>query len=326
MKEHLAIIIPAYRGRFLSRALESIAAQTDKRFRVYVGDDASSDSLEAIVAGVGLDKDRLIYHRFESNLGGTSLVKQWERCIDLSNEPWVWLFSDDDVMEPECVAKFHATLDLNPDRFDLYRFNTVVIDADDQVVSINPKHPEQESWSEFAYFLLRSLRIANQQELIFRRSEYEKIGGFLNLPLAWGSDHVFAIACGMRAGIWTINGPGIKFRQSGDNFSSHRSDETDRQKWRANAGYVEWLLGQIRTAEFNGFPDRDTLELMVLQSYYGSIRSLRKWIGMEDAREMLTFMSKHLGDSRKAGIARLAMYNATAVGESLKVKVRDCFR
>lgn len=326
MKECLAIIIPAYRGRFLKRALESISAQTDRRFRVYVGDDASSDPLEAIATDVGLDRDQLIYHRFESNLGGTSLVKQWERCINLSDEPWIWLFSDDDEMEPECVARFNAARELDENPCDVYRFNTVVIDGDDQVASMNPKHPGWESWNELAYFLLRGLRLANQQELVFRRSEYERIGGFLDLPLAWGSDHAFAIACGQRTGIRTIDGPRIRFRQSGDNFSSQRSDETDRLKWRANAGYVGWLLDQIRTVEIQGFPDRQTLEPMVLQSYYGSIRSLRKWIGLDDAREMLSFMSSHLGDSKRSGIARLAMYNASAVGESLKSKVRECFR
>lgn len=44
----LAIVMPAYKARFLRQALESIAQQTDKRFTVYVGDDASPDDIKEI--------------------------------------------------------------------------------------------------------------------------------------------------------------------------------------------------------------------------------------------------------------------------------------
>jgi glycosyltransferase involved in cell wall biosynthesis len=43
----LAIIVPAFRVRFLERTLQSLAAQTDRRFRVYVGDDASPEPVES---------------------------------------------------------------------------------------------------------------------------------------------------------------------------------------------------------------------------------------------------------------------------------------
>lgn len=325
MNDSLAIIVPAYKGKFLARALESIACQTDQRFRVYVGDDASPDNLSEIVGRVEFGSGQLIYHRFDANYGGTSLVRQWKRCIELSDEPWVWLFSDDDVMEPDCVAKFYAALDSSQEKFDLYRYNTIVIDGDDQVLSMNPRHPEWESWNEFAYFLLRGLRLANQQELVFRRSEYDRIGGFLNLPLAWGSDHAFAMACGMRAGIRTIEGPRIRFRQSGDNFSSRRSDETDKLKWRANAGYVKWLIEMIRTAEISEYPDRDTLEEMAKKSYHSSIRSSKKWISLGEGRHMVSFMRSQLDDSLASGIARLVLYNAITVADLVGSKARGLF-
>ena len=38
----LAIIIPAYKGRFLGEALESLARQSCMDFTVYVGDDCST--------------------------------------------------------------------------------------------------------------------------------------------------------------------------------------------------------------------------------------------------------------------------------------------
>ena len=45
----LAIVIPAYKAKFLPKTLDSIAAQTDKRFCVYIGDDCSPEDIGSIV-------------------------------------------------------------------------------------------------------------------------------------------------------------------------------------------------------------------------------------------------------------------------------------
>lgn len=46
----LAIVIPAYKGRFLKETLDSIAVQAHKdEFVLYIGDDASPERLDKIV-------------------------------------------------------------------------------------------------------------------------------------------------------------------------------------------------------------------------------------------------------------------------------------
>ena len=135
----LAIVIPAYKSVFLGKTLESISAQTDKNFRVYVGDDASPDNIKIICERYADTLD-IIYHRFEDNLGGRDLVSQWERCIGLSSEPWVWLFCDDDIMDPECVSAFYAHLNQTAGLFDLYRFNTTRIDEAERTIYKSPRH------------------------------------------------------------------------------------------------------------------------------------------------------------------------------------------
>ena len=98
MKNKLAIVIPAYKACFFREVLDSLAKQSRRDFTVYIGDDASPDDLESIVSDY---KDQLdiFYFRFEQNWGGRDLVAHWERCIELSDEPLIWLFSDDYNME-----------------------------------------------------------------------------------------------------------------------------------------------------------------------------------------------------------------------------------
>ena len=122
MKKSLAIIIPAFKKRFLRETLNSIASQTCKNFTVYIGDDYSPDNLEVIV-----DEFRnlidLKYVRFKNNIGAKNLVKHWNRCLNLINdEEWVWLFSDDDLMEPNCVDLFYKELENETEKL-IFRFD-----------------------------------------------------------------------------------------------------------------------------------------------------------------------------------------------------------
>ena len=120
MTHRLAIIIPAYKAEFLPAALDSIVAQTCKDFTLYVGDDCSSEPIGDVVEQYR-DKIELVYLRFDTNLGGKDLVAQWERCIAMSqDEPYIWLFSDDDVMESNCVELLLQQIENTKGTYDLY--------------------------------------------------------------------------------------------------------------------------------------------------------------------------------------------------------------
>lgn len=309
----LAIVVPAYKGRFLERTLQSIAAQDDRRFRLYVADDGSPDRIGEIVAPFATTLgERLVFRRFDDNLGGRSLTGHWTRAIALSDEPWVWLFSDDDVMEPGSVAAFRAARAATGDAFDVYRFNSIIVDDDERVVALCPPHPERERWCDLAYHLLSGWRRVNQQEMVFRRAALQRIGGFLDLPLAWFSDHAFALAAAAATGVCTIQGPRLRFRQSGANLSSRSTRALDVRKQAANEAYVDWLLGFVEQHDCGEFPGRDVLRALAKQTYLQGLWVPRRWVGLGQARGVLRFMRQRLGMSRAESLARLCFYNATA--------------
>ncbi|MES2439826.1 MAG: glycosyltransferase family 2 protein [Verrucomicrobiota bacterium] len=319
----LAIIVPAFKSEYLARTLESIRKQTNRRFRVYVGDDCSPHSLENLVKLSGLSEAQVVYYRFNENLGGVSLVRQWERCIGLSTEPWIWLFSDDDVMEPDCVEQFYQELERDPASFDLFRFNTLMTNCDDEITDMNPKHPEWEPWNEFAYFLLLDFRRVFQQEFIFRRREYQRIGGFLDLPLAWASDHAFAIACSNRAGVRTIGGSRVRFRQSGDNISSLKSANIERVKWRAFTSYTDWLIAHFEDHPVAEFPNTPALTSLAKNRYYNRLGSSKRWRSVSELRDLATFLGQKFGQS-DASIYRLMLrLSLSALRQSVGNTIRS---
>ena len=238
----LAIVIPAYRSRFLRETLDSLVAQTCRDFTVYVGDDASRDPIGAVV-GEYADRLDVVYQRFDTNLGSTDLVGQWERCVALTRgERWLWLFSDDDVMEPECVARFYAAATAAPEQ-GLFHFQTTVIEAHG-----GPTETRQFLKADFpphlvpVEFLLRRLRYEVSSfvvEYVFRRDLLEATGGFVRYDLAWSSDDAtwyrMAVAGG---GIASIEGARVRWRKSDSNITPARDHDTSLRKLRATIDFL----------------------------------------------------------------------------------------
>jgi glycosyltransferase involved in cell wall biosynthesis len=241
----LAIVIPAYKSAFLREVLESIANQSCRDFQIYVGDDASPEKIRDIV-GEFSGKLPIHYHRFPKNLGGISLSEHWRRSIELSDEPWVWLFSDDDLMEEGCVEAFYRELRATSNRHELYRFNTCSINGQSRLVSENARHPQNETGPDFLVSRLRGGRTSTAQELIFSRSVWEAVGGFPDFPLGWASDDAFIAMLGARKPIRVMPGPLLKWRLSGKNISTDNSFAMAIQKLQACRKFVEWAADFLK--------------------------------------------------------------------------------
>ena len=84
------------------------------------------------------NKVNLVYHRFSENMGGKDLVAHWERCIQLSAEPFIWLFSDDDLMPADGVERVMEALSRpHHQRGYFFRFPLAVIDGENKAHPIN---------------------------------------------------------------------------------------------------------------------------------------------------------------------------------------------
>ena len=251
MSEAIAIVIPAFKALYLRDALLSLAQQTDQRFCVYIGDDASPENLENICHEFSTQIN-LVYHRFEANIGATSLVAQWNRCVRLCREPWVWLFSDDDVADENCVEEFYQTLEETHGQYHVYHFDVTTLDRHGN------KYRELETYAD----TLTPLQFINQRlqyqissyavEYIFSREAFERENGFVVFPAAWCSDDAsWAAFSGMKS-IKTISRAKVHWRQSGMNISSADSPYK-KEKIIAAVQYLEWVNsryeGQLHHAE-----------------------------------------------------------------------------
>ncbi|MCC5908057.1 MAG: glycosyltransferase [Balneolaceae bacterium] len=247
MSYDLAIVVPAYKPDFLKEALESLYNQTDRRFSLYIFDDASPHDLRKISDSVKLS-DNTRFHKFEENVGGISLVKHWNRCIRLTNnEPWIWLFSDDDLADPECVKSFYETRKKYPDH-SAYRFNTRKISANGETIKENV-FPETFDAADFLNLKLSYSQESYVVETIFSREIYHQIGGIPDLPLAWAADDLFNIQIAFFQKIRTINGPRVSWRYSDKNISGKNSRESAITKLEASRTFVNYIISNKKIAQ-----------------------------------------------------------------------------
>ncbi|BDU23556.1 glycosyltransferase [Flavobacterium sp. GSB-24] len=201
----LAIIVPYYKISFFEATLESLANQTDKRFKAYIGNDSSPQSPEKILEKYQNHLD-IKYVRFDNNLGREDLTKQWERCIELTNdETWIMILGDDDILQENVVESFFDNLkEIEKSKSNIVRFATQTFDNTQNRVSKIFTNPRLEKASESYYRKYLGLSRSSLSEYIFKKDVYLKYK-FKNYPLAWHSDDYAWIEFAEDFPIYSIN-------------------------------------------------------------------------------------------------------------------------
>lgn len=215
----LAIIIPYFKLTFFEATLQSLASQTNQQFKVYIGDDASPESPKAL-----LEKYKgqfyFVYQRFETNLGGTSLAQQWERCIALSgNEEWIMILGDDDVLGKNVVESFYNNLEeIEIKGANVVRYATQVIDGNGEAISGVYKNPKFEKATDFYFRRYLGLVRSSLSEHIFNKVSYLR-HKFKDYPIAWHSDDYAWIGFSENKPIFAINDALVTIRVSEESLS-----------------------------------------------------------------------------------------------------------
>jgi len=270
----LAIVIPYYKYTFFEATLLSLSTQTDKRFKVYIGDDDSpehpADLLEKHKGAIDF-----VYQRFETNLGGVSLVQQWERCIKMTkDEEWIMILGDDDTIADNCVACFYSHLaEVEQQRINVIRYATVVIDQNDTELSIVHTHPKYEKSVDFLMRKFKGGTRSSLSEFIFKKEVLLEIR-FKDLPLAWYSDLLAVLEFSKFGLIYTINEAIVSFRLSGINITSKRDNLVLKNI--ATFKFYYYLLN-IKSKFFNR-EERNVLMRMLEKTFLDNKKSVTFWV------------------------------------------------
>lgn len=225
----LAIIIPYYKLIFFEETLQSLASQTDQRFKVYISDDASPESPKLLLDKYQ-DKFDLEYHRFENNLGGKSLVKHWDRSIALTkNEDWLMILGDDDFFEENVVKSFYEHLDHFNEKATVVRCASKILEQETGKLSNLYTNPVWEKATDSFFRKYQWLGRSSLSEYIFTKKSYETFK-FKDYPLAWYSDDMAWLDFSNNKPIYSINDSIVYFRMSASNISGREDNLEEKEQ------------------------------------------------------------------------------------------------
>ncbi|SFI09705.1 glycosyltransferase family 2 protein [Halpernia frigidisoli] len=183
----LAVIIPFYRLHYFRETLLSLASQTDHRFNVYIGNDASAENPNELLKEFK-GKFNLTYKKFEKNTGVISLTKHFERCLEMvNNEEWFMILGDDDCLTENVIKAFHENLQVFRDRSNVVRFSSQIMNGKSQNVSGVFNNPRYENAITSYCRKLQGKTRSSLSEFIFRKKTFDKYG-FKDYYQAWTSD------------------------------------------------------------------------------------------------------------------------------------------
>ena len=184
MSRLISIGVPAAKGRFLRQALECWKNQTYQRFEVFVQDDCSSDDLETIFKSVCGSDARFHYERNKKSTA-PNFVDNWNKTLERAQGEYFVLASDDDLYEPDFLAEMVRLAEKYPgvNAFDAYHD---FVNASG-ISRLSQRGAEYETQVEWVYALVCHRRGIVAQSMMVRTQALRDIGGFVNLPAAWGA-------------------------------------------------------------------------------------------------------------------------------------------
>ncbi|MGM0932659.1 MAG: glycosyltransferase [Bacteroidota bacterium] len=269
----LAIVIPYYKITFFEQTLASLTNQTNKNFNVYIGNDASPDDPSGLIE-IYKEKLNLTYKKFDENLGGTSLTKQWDRCIDMTrDEEWIMILGDDDTLGETVVEAWYGHKEIFSGDYNVIRFASRIIT--EQTGKISPVfiHPVNEKAADSCFKRFKGLTKSTLSEHVFLKQAYLKYG-FYNYPLAWHSDDRAWLEFSEIKMIYTINEATVYIRNSAENISG-RTDDLQIKK-RASLSYHKFLLSKL--ALFNTEQREFLLRKFEKIHHAGNGPKLHEWV------------------------------------------------
>lgn len=217
MNPLVTIAIPAYKSGRLHETIASALAQTYANTEIVIVNDQSPEEVEAVVAT--FSDTRIRYFMNEKNVGRNDPSRNWNECLRRARGEWFCLLCDDDQYAPIFVETMLQLAGQHP-QCNVLRSCVSVTDGDGREMSRYPASPDLETVEQYMWDLYHGRRRQTISEFMLRTSAIRDVGGYVNLPYAWGSDNLSIFRFALKGGIASTSDCLTVFCDSGANISS----------------------------------------------------------------------------------------------------------
>lgn len=228
----ISIALATYNGeKYISEQIESILNQSIKDFELIICDDCSSDSTYKLVLDYKKKDNRIIVTQNESNIG---FKKNFEKLLSLAKAEYVAFSDQDDIWMPNHLELLYNNISTN----DLITANAELIDTNGRSLNATLRDSDKIAKipvsKEKKIFTLLYRNFSQGNTTLVRKE-------FLNKALPIPNevkyhDQWFGLIASLNNGIGYLEQPITKYRQHGDNVTTH-------VKWNSLAKIKELLFG-----------------------------------------------------------------------------------
>ena len=168
MKKKISIIIATYNAaKTLGRCLDSIVPQLTDETELILVDGSSEDETNKIIDSYG---KKVAVHICEPDKG---IYDAWNKGVKAANGHWVMFIGADDILLPNAIETYLATLSKTPDiaSYDYICAHNEYVDMKGKLLKILGESP---TWSK----MRRAMVAAHVASLHNRHSLFETIGDY----------------------------------------------------------------------------------------------------------------------------------------------------
>ena len=240
MKTHtkglVTIAIPAYKASYLSEAIESALSQDYQNIELIIVDDCSPFHLENIVKK--FNDSRIRFYKNKINLGQTSIVHNWNKCLSLANGEYFVLLCDDDILLPNFVSELLKLAEKYP-LCNVFHARKINLQKDLSRTK-SPIWPEYENAETFLRNRLAKRRHHTITEFLYRTSAIQD-KKYVVFPKGFYSDNASIINFSQDGGIASSKECLAVFRYSEEHITTNSSPENCIGKTKDAIAYWKWI-------------------------------------------------------------------------------------
>jgi len=212
----IAIGIPVTKIAYLADALRSIADQSTPVAEVVVVDNGADGDVAGIIAA---EYPRAILYRNDRQLPP---VENWNLVVSYITADWLILLSDDDYMAPDHVSQITA-VNLACPAARLIHTRVFIVDENGKKTGISPLAAATESCYDLLMHRQLGYRAQFLSDFVWQTDCLRMVGGFADLPSAWGTDDLTAFRMAKVAGVAYGSKPTFYYRMHANNITNAHS-------------------------------------------------------------------------------------------------------
>ena len=215
--------------------------QSHRDLELVIVNGGSPEDLKSVVNR--FHDDRIRYFEHEVAPDEHAVVRNWNQCLNLARGELFALLGDDDRYERDFVERM-VSLRSKYNSVSIVHSRVRVIDENGRTATYSPLCPEWESGLEFLWHRVKDLRLLYICEFLFTTADLRGLGGFVDFPLAWGSDEATCFTLALRGGIAYDQRPMCNWRKSTLNISYLAQFET---RLKAVKQLEQWFESFVET-------------------------------------------------------------------------------